>query len=201
MTLTDKSSSRPRGVIGWLVAATSHMEALVDLVRQGRDLAAQARGSLANWRSYIPRLSLVCADVMDLFPALFPGSPISSGKLRAQEQEVRLLGEFVSIMNHAVASINDIYAARKAELCQNTLMVVEQVNALRRMPMLPEEQRAQLEKAVVLIDAIIEAYNESIRTKRRNNKKLRDEGAAKAAAVEAKLQTAQTTIQVLRGKG
>jgi hypothetical protein len=152
-----------------------------------------------KWRNHMPRLARNCADALDLFPGLFSAFSVRGDDLRALEEEVRQTGQFLVFLKGAYRLICAVHMSRKAELCDRTMEVVDQVNALRCMPQLGAESREQADHAASLFSTVVDPANQALRRRRKNNTDLREEGEALTEEVAKAVRVARMENQVLRG--
>jgi hypothetical protein len=169
--------------------------ALAPLKERGSYLPRRRR----RWQGHMPRLARNSADALDLFPGLFPAFTISGEELRDLEEEVRQTGQFLGFLRRTERLATAIYQNRKAELCDRTMEVVEQVHALRVMPRLDDESRTMAEGAIAMIDIVLDPAQKALQKRRQNNAALRHEADSRVDEVAQEARVAQMEGHVLRG--
>lgn len=168
---------------------------------QGRfsvDLGADV--SLSGvWYQDVPKLALVCADVQQVLKDVFQKADFTPDDLRFLHEAVRQMDEFIAFIDGALATMRKIHAAMRKQLCDRSQAIVDQLDALRRMPFLEAERRAEVEQYSAPIDRILEERQAGRAATRLGNERIRALAAEDAAATQMRLAAVEQENAVLRG--
>lgn len=182
-------------------ALKNDMKGVIDVVSQGP--GAQP-GTIVikltgKWFDTLPDLARSCANAVEVAPDLFPGLKITHVGMRELIAEVHDIDDLLVYIQQWVNQLLDIQRAKKAQLYDCTMLVVDQLKGLQVTPLLSAETKKKVDEVAAPVMKVLDDRNGSIVGARKNNAKLRTENQTAVAEAEAKAAAAEKEARVLRG--
>ena len=183
-----------------LLTFSGHVRAALHTILGPADRRCTRRVSLrGHWRHDTPIFARCCADVLDLLSGVLPPFRITGPGLRQQEQEVQELTLQRAQLQSALKEVDAALAGRKRQLFDDTMLVIDEIEALGRLQMLPEALRQQVERTGGMIFRLLQTRNARTEARRRHRADLRAQAQAEVDEVAAQLALARREVQILRG--